>query len=818
MRSFLKIAAAFFFAFQGAPLSNGADLWVNAPTEIDTNFNSIQEALNEAQAGDTIHVSPGVYQERVSFQNSGTEEAPITLIGSGPGVKIDGSTPIEEPWEPAPDIGPGVFRLPLDFFPFTVTANGQTITTLDEKRTSSENSKIHWKEAFLTGVGRTGWDGVRALAMYRNEQQELLIRFKNNLDPNLMTMTVAPREATIDTNGQDYCVIRNLAVGNSAIGVGIKSSKGVIVENCIIDPADYGILLEEGAEDAILRNNRISLSPYAGADPWRNGAWDNWTAMKAGGFYDRAGIRMNDTNGGHEIHDNYIHDHWDGIEDVGNPPWAPNMPDANPDLHVHHNQINNLNDDGMETMGPSVNGRWHDNLIIRTRCGFRIKAPQTGPVYIYRNLFLDNKEDLRNFGQGEQFYPDVEVWVYHNTSTADTAINRNYHRMAVPLTTPNYHFFNNLFWCRNWTRSSDPLPKPDWKTDANVFILANQEHPRPWDPVRDSSSASAIQKQWLQSLTEAAEADLEANSTWVGHGPSGFRDPESYDLSLTEDSPARNRGIDPSQIRKEPLPGLKEGYFTGSNPDAGALQYGDSMPQIPENNSTVDPAHNPGEILVVLVGDSTVTGKSDDRDQAGWGWALQHWTTPGIRVENTAVGGRSSRSFRSEGRWDKAMAMNPDWVLIQFGHNDQPGKGPERESDPETDYRDHLRRYVREAREQGATPVLVSPVCRRVYHSNGTLSDSLEPYAESVKIVAEEMNVPLLDLHQYSFDQFSKITSKESLQFSPTGTTDRTHFSTAGSALVADWVVELMNEATPELASRFQLPRTLPILNNDLDQ
>ncbi|MDQ8194810.1 GDSL-type esterase/lipase family protein [Coraliomargarita sp. SDUM461004] len=211
-------------------------------------------------------------------------------------------------------------------------------------------------------------------------------------------------------------------------------------------------------------------------------------------------------------------------------------------------------------------------------------------------------------------------------------------------------------------------------------------------------------------------------------------------------------------------------------------------------------------IVVVLVGDSTVTGKSKGKDQAGWGWALQHWTSDPVKVINTAVGGRSSRSFRSEGRWDAAMALNPDWVFIQFGHNDQKGKGPERESAPETDYRDHLRRYIKEAREQGAKPILITPVCRRSYQSNGQLKDSLEAYAEAVQIVAEEMEVPCLDLHQYSFDEFSKLTAEEALSFSPSGTTDRTHFSTSGSATVAQWVLNLMEVEVPELASQFSRP------------
>ncbi|MDQ8208362.1 rhamnogalacturonan acetylesterase [Coraliomargarita sp. SDUM461003] len=218
--------------------------------------------------------------------------------------------------------------------------------------------------------------------------------------------------------------------------------------------------------------------------------------------------------------------------------------------------------------------------------------------------------------------------------------------------------------------------------------------------------------------------------------------------------------------------------------------------------------------LIVLVGDSTVTGKSGDKDQAGWGWALQQWTTDDIEVINTAVGGRSSRSFRSEGRWDDALKLTPDWIFIQFGHNDQKGKGPERESAPETDYRDHLRRYIQEAREHGAQPILVTPVCRRTYSADGTLRDSLAPYAESVRIVAQEMQVPHIDLHNYSLNQLAQITDKEAIQrFSPEGTTDRTHFSLSASRIVAQWVLNLLEVEVPELASHFIRPNE--VLNQE---
>src|SRR5258707_986741 len=95
-------------------------------------------------------------------------------------------------------------------------------------------------------------------------------------------------------------------------------------------------------------------------------------------------------------------------------------------------------------------------------------------------------------------------------------------------------------------------------------------------------------------------------------------------------------------------------------------------------------------IRIVLVGDSTVN------DERGWGPGFQDSFGPGVVVVNLARNGRSSKSFRAEGLWTPALTAKPDFVLIQFGHNDCPGKGPDRETDPATTYRDNILRYIEE--------------------------------------------------------------------------------------------------------------------------
>lgn len=152
---------------------------------------------------------------------------------------------------------------------------------------------------------------------------------------------------------------------------------------------------------------------------------------------------------------------------------------------------------------------------------------------------------------------------------------------------------------------------------------------------------------------------------------------------------------------------------------------------------------------IVLVGDSTTAV------QGGWGPAFcARHVTSFLSCVNLARGGRSTYNYRAEGSWDIALhEMRPGpyqavYVLVQFGHNDQPGK-PGRSTDLEREYPDNLRAYVRQIRQAGATPVLLTPLTRRQF-AGGRLLDDLGPWAAATRQVAAEMRVPLVDLHARS--------------------------------------------------------------------
>lgn len=185
---------------------------------------------------------------------------------------------------------------------------------------------------------------------------------------------------------------------------------------------------------------------------------------------------------------------------------------------------------------------------------------------------------------------------------------------------------------------------------------------------------------------------------------------------------------------------------------ASAQPQPQPAPQAPQPKTTL-PQGSPitpiSASKIVLVGDSTTAVIG------GWGpsFCADHVTSI-VACVNLARGGRSSGSYRAEGSWDLALAemstagFERTYVLIQFGHNDQPGK-PGRSTDLTTEFPVNLERYVREVRERGAIPVLLTPLTRRQF-VDGRLQNDLIPWADAVRKVAEETETPLVDLNASS--------------------------------------------------------------------
>lgn len=170
----------------------------------------------------------------------------------------------------------------------------------------------------------------------------------------------------------------------------------------------------------------------------------------------------------------------------------------------------------------------------------------------------------------------------------------------------------------------------------------------------------------------------------------------------------------------------------------------------------------PARVRVLLVGDSTMANFS------GYGDALCRQFAPTVRCINAAKGGRSTLSYRAEGSWKHVLntlssgeGFTASYVLIQFGHNDQPGK-PGRSTSMEQ-FADNLAGYVEDVRKAGAVPLLVTPLARRQF-AGGKQADNLEPWAEATRRVAKDRSVTLLDLHLDSVKAIQSLGPKRSSQ------------------------------------------------------
>ena len=241
---------------------------------------------------------------------------------------------------------------------------------------------------------------------------------------------------------------------------------------------------------------------------------------------------------------------------------------------------------------------------------------------------------------------------------------------------------------------------------------------------------------------------------------------------------------------------------------------------------------------IFVIGDSTAANKdtTGGKVERGWGMMLQNcFDVDYIVVDNHAVNGRSSKSFLDEGRWDKVLEkIRPgDYVIIQFGHNDEKAQ-PNRHTDPGSTFDYNLARYVRETREHGGIPVLMNPVVRRNFFMKApvvaddeqlrntvfsdtehlvegdTLNDTHGLYRVAPRDVACRMNCHFIDANQITHDLEQGLGREASKKLHmwfrpgeessiPQGKQDNTHYNIYGAQVVADLLADALCEEIPLL-------------------
>lgn len=220
------------------------------------------------------------------------------------------------------------------------------------------------------------------------------------------------------------------------------------------------------------------------------------------------------------------------------------------------------------------------------------------------------------------------------------------------------------------------------------------------------------------------------------------------------------------------------------------------------------------DITVFLAGDSTMANKpfKDGNPEKGWGQMLPLYFNEGVKVDNHARNGRSTKSFIDEGRWDSLLVkVQPgDYVIIEFGHNDSKVKSPDRYAEANTTYADNLRRFVGDVRAKDATPILATPIVRRKF-VDGKLVPTHGDYPQAMRNVANEMGVILFDMNQSTREMVSRygesLSEKLYLHIDTLEYTnmskpriDNTHLSPYGACKVCDIVKKEIETKVPDLA------------------
>lgn len=205
---------------------------------------------------------------------------------------------------------------------------------------------------------------------------------------------------------------------------------------------------------------------------------------------------------------------------------------------------------------------------------------------------------------------------------------------------------------------------------------------------------------------------------------------------------------------------------------------------------------------IVILADSTAAHKERDRrPETGWGECLGNYIG-NLPILNFSVNGLSTKSCIDSGVLDQALAATAtgDIALIEFGHNDADVYRSDRHTDPLGEFPHNLGLFVRAFKTAGATPVLMTPICRNHWRNGLTLPANVA-YADAVRIAAEALDVPLIDmtvLSAHAMDDLGEQRAREwFMTFGPglyanmpDGNIDDTHLRPQGADALAHIVAQ----------------------------
>ncbi|MGC9319992.1 MAG: right-handed parallel beta-helix repeat-containing protein, partial [Armatimonadota bacterium] len=526
---------------------------------------------------------------------SGEPERPIVLEGErGPDGEwltlLDIGVPVSG-WEPAPEVGPGVFRTDdLDFVPYSMTLDGKQLLRMHDTRIMAPGTGFEYLalpadapvEAEYPGgyVDEQGfWDGVEVI--YGAHEGVTYIRFRDGDDPTGMDLRAAPAGGGIQLRDVSHWTIRDLRIGNAEDCVVIEGGQAHhnTVQRCFLSNGHNRVVITGGAASNTVRDNEMTLNYYGYDDPGAWGAVERtmhtsircrlyraFKTIQGPGGSDDHGVWLRRAGPGNEVRGNHIYAGLIGVS----------TGDCR-DADVHHNVIHGMSSIGILTSEDAQRGpvdlRAHDNLVYDCNINFRLHhynncLPGQRREYHYRNLSWQRP------GMGTHIYihwtseemtegcDHPELYLYHNSFVGG-------YRAFVTSGWADDGGGNRGIWLLNNILDAGYALYGSSDYMADAMMMGPVDHNLLVGTINHGDAA------WLGEHNVA----LEDAPLWPAEG--------MPDFELTEDSPARGIGLDLSRPFEvmgrthDAMPGMEPGYFTGPAPDAGALQFGEPAPVAP---------------------------------------------------------------------------------------------------------------------------------------------------------------------------------------------------------------------------------------------
>ncbi|MGL1958450.1 MAG: rhamnogalacturonan acetylesterase [Colwellia sp.] len=224
-------------------------------------------------------------------------------------------------------------------------------------------------------------------------------------------------------------------------------------------------------------------------------------------------------------------------------------------------------------------------------------------------------------------------------------------------------------------------------------------------------------------------------------------------------------------------------------------------------------------VHLFMAGDSTMSIKQvKDFPETGWGMPFSYFFGENITVDNRAKNGRSTRTFISEKRWQSIMneLQQDDFVIIQFGHNDQSKHKTDRYTPP-AEFAKNLSDFISQVRNKNAHPILMTPITRRYFNEEGKIKETHPIYADLVRQVAKETKVTFIDMEKVTKNYFQALGDESSaLRFMhikanlhpnyPNGIKDNTHLNNLGAREVAQLVLVELKKIDHALVLQLRTP------------